>query len=128
MQQDNNVNESTNLSNAVLKKIPQSREKIIKWMTGEYKGIWKEQNDISYEMWVDKDNNIKMLCKEFELSENKIKQEIIERHDSCCELKLLKCITEDQAHISRLYSLPEQVNCVSGLLPCNIIVLSNRSI
>lgn len=125
MEKVNNKPAESIFQNIFLKKIPNSKEEIIKWLTGEYKGKYKESNDISYEMWVSIDNNVRTLCKEFEISKNKANDEILDIHDYCCELRLLKCITEDQAHKDKLYPLTEKyahLNNNPELIPCIISI------
>ena len=59
------------------------------------------EKDISYEKWVLKNENIKLLCQEIKLTKNKI-DNIFEEHDFECEFKLLNWITNDSEHRNNL--------------------------
>ena len=84
--------------------------------------------DISYEKWVSKNQNIKKLCEIYEVEYSKEQSSIIdnsenniiipkktfnskdifgylENHDFACELKLLKWITEDDNHKNKFIKI-----------------------
>ena len=74
-------------------------EEIINFFNNPFKNYLNEDHDISYNKWINKDNNLQFLCSYFKIpkSEEEIKK-IIKRRDYSCELKLLKWITEDIEH------------------------------
>ena len=74
-------------------------EEIINFFNNPFKNYLNEEHDISYNKWINKDNNLQFLCSYFKIpkSEEEIKK-IIKRRDYSCELKLLKWITEDIEH------------------------------
>ncbi len=74
-------------------------EEIINFFNNPFKNYLNEDHDISYNKWINKDNNLQFLCSHFKIpkSEEEIKK-IIKRRDYSCELKLLKWITEDIEH------------------------------
>ena len=76
-------------------------EDIKNFFTGPYKNSSNNQKDISYEKWVLKNENIKLLCQEIKLTKNKI-DNIFEEHDFECEFKLLNWITNDSEHRNNL--------------------------
>lgn len=105
-----------------------------------FNGPNKDENgkieDISYELWVEKNPNIKKLCESYEVEykeeqnlkdANSIKKNnksknpfgIIENHDFGCELKLLKWITEDENHKKKFIKFENinKLNRYNDILP-----------
>jgi len=79
-------------------------ESINQFFGGPYIDENNIMHDLSYTTWVEKDTNIKKLCTPFEVvlsSEDNSNQNPfgdLTRHDYSCELKLIKWITDDEAH------------------------------
>ena len=100
--------------------------------------------DISYEKWVSKNQNIKKLCEIYEVEYSKEQSSIIdnsenniiipkktfnskdifgylENHDFACELKLLKWITEDDNHKNKFIKIEnkekKKLNRFNDILP-----------
>ena len=74
-------------------------EEIINFFNNPFKNYLNEDHDISYNKWINKDNNLQFLCSYFKIPKNEEEiKKIIKRRDYSCELKLLKWITEDIEH------------------------------
>ena len=115
------------------KKLDQDEIKLLEAIEYYFNGPNKDENgiiqDISYELWVEKNQNIKKLCEPYEVEykdeqnlketnniifpkiNNKSKNSfgILENHDFACELKLLKWITEDDNHKNKFIKI-ENIN------------------
>ena len=101
-------------------------KRIINFYNNSYINNENEEHDLSYNKWVTKDNNIKLLCTHINIPKDKeLIDKIIERRDYECELKLIKWITEDKEHKNQFIKntknhlnksseiLPYEFNCVS---------------
>jgi hypothetical protein len=80
----------------------------------------KSEKDISYE-WTKIDQNVKILCQSFKVDIKEANQ-VIDRHDFGCEMKLLKWMTEDKKHKERLIDVPKsynKLNRYTDMIPCN---------
>ena len=88
-------------------------------------------HDISYTTWVETDENIQKLCTPFEIvlptdttKDNKDSNNnpfgVLTRHDYGCELKLIKWITEDEAHKTNFIKIGNKgakINRHNDILP-----------
>ena len=115
------------------KKLDEDEIKLLETIKYYFNGPNKDENgtiqDISYELWVEKNQNIKKLCEPYEVEykdeqnlkdtnkiiipkkNNKSKNPfgVLENHDFACELKLLKWITEDDNHKNKFIKI-ENIN------------------
>ena len=147
---DNNIIESTGLNEERKEeeiKIEEKDAKILEIIKNYFGGPNIDENniiqDISYENWVNKDQNIKQLCEIYEVDYFKLQKQkndnsennnilpnkslkpknifgIIENHDFACELKLLKWITEDDKHKDKFIKIKnkdKKVNRYNDILP-----------
>ena len=94
--------------------------KLLETIKNYFCGPNKDENDkiqdISYETWVEKNQNIKKLCDIYEVNYTDNKKNLygnIENHDFSCELKLLKWITEDEAHKKNFLNIGKEFNKVN---------------
>ena len=118
-------------------------EKIKYYFNGPNKDENEKNQDISYEIWVEKNQNIKKLCELYEVEYNNDKNQekenpnnniilpknnykpknifgVLENHDFSCELKLLKWITEDENHKSKFIKIEnkeKKLNRHNDILP-----------
>lgn len=86
-------------------------DEVINYFEGKLKFADSSMEDISYEYWVNNDENFKLLCKAFEVSfkdgedKKSIVDLIMKKHDFECEFKLIGWITEDEAHTDKFIDL-----------------------
>ena len=125
-------------------------EKIKNYFSGPNKDEDDNIQDISYENWVEKNQNIKKLCEiyEVEYSDDKNKANnnsnnniilpkksykpknkfgVLENHDFACELKLLKWITEDENHKNKFIKIEnkdKKLNRHNDILPYEYNIVS----
>ena len=107
-------------------------EEIINFFNNPFKNYLNEDHDISYNKWINKDNNLQFLCSYFKIpkSEEEIKK-IIKRRDYSCELKLLKWITEDIEHKQtciKISNTKTKLNRHNDILPYkyNCVTINNE--
>ena len=129
------------------KELSEKETKLLEKIKNFFNGPNKDPNDniqdISYENWVEKNQNIKKLCEIYEVeysndknkSNNNINNNLIlpkknykpknlfgvlENHDFSCELKLLKWITEDENHQNKFIKIEnknKKLNRHNDILP-----------
>ena len=93
-------------------------ETIKSYFSGPNKDVNDKIQDLSYETWVEKNQNIKKLCEVYEVNYTDNKKNLygnIENHDFSCELKLLKWITEDEAHTKNFIKIEKKLNKLNHL-------------
>ena len=101
--------------------------KLLETIKNYFNGPNKDENDkiqdISYETWVEKNQNIKKLCELYKVNYINNKKNLygtIENHDFSCELKLLKWITEEEAHKNNFIKIgkeSQKLNRHNDILP-----------
>ena len=129
------------------KELSEKEVKLFETIKNFFNGPNKDENDIiqdiSYENWVEKNQNKKKLCEIYEVeysndknkSNNNLNNNIIfskksykpknlfgvlENHDYSCELKLLKWITEDENHKNKFIKIEnknKKLNRHNDILP-----------
>jgi protein tyrosine phosphatase len=127
-----NINIDLNVVNK--NNIEEEEDNIYEEIKSFFGGPYTDQNgimhDISYINWVEKDENIKKLCTPFEVvlpSENSHLEKNndnpfgeLTKHDYHCELKLIKCITEDDEHkenFIKIRNKSTKINKHNDILP-----------
>ena len=109
----NNENIKNDLNSSQNKEKNENDSQLFETIKNFFGGPYTDSNnimhDISYTTWVETDENIKKLCKPFEVvlptentkddkDNNNNPLGVLTRHDYGCELKLIKWITEDETH------------------------------
>ena len=125
MEEQNENDEKINTSNNKNEDL-EDLSSMEKFFGGPYMDENNIMHDISYTTWVEQDENIKKLCTPFEVvlpnnnSNNINPFGVLTKHDYGCELKLIKWITEDEAHKNNFIKIGNngaKINRHNDILP-----------